>query len=80
MGKDGLDFPGNRDQEVKRVLLRERHGLLCGNPDGVAVCVESDTYAGLLIRESAAYQDLAARDERSSGSDGKNLSAAGYAC
>ena len=69
MGKDGLDFPGSRDQEVKRVLLRERHRLLNGDLDRMAVAPVVDVHAGLLIGEDPAKEDLPARYELALGRD-----------
>lgn len=69
MGKDGLDFPGSRDQEVKRVLLRERHRLLNGDLDRMAVATVVDVHTGLLIRENATKEDLPARYELALGRD-----------
>ena len=60
MGEDGLKFPSDRYQEVKRVLLRERHGLLNGDLDCVSVAAVVDVHAGLLIGEDATKDDLPA--------------------
>lgn len=69
MGQDGLVLPSDRYQEVKRVLLRERHGLLNGDLDCVAVAAVVDVHAGLFIRENATKEDLPARRELALGRD-----------
>lgn len=60
MGEDGLEFPSNRYQEVKRILLRERYGLLDRDLDCVAVATVVDVHAGLFIGEDPANDDLPA--------------------